>query len=265
MSHTFRHIPESAHTTRGAWQRSPTRAPSALGGDEREHLRRCAGAYDRGRAGRYATRGSLTRMVISTASRARGQTQRLIVCDETARDDPEHNLFNLDVPRQEIGRFAAVRKVGMVGWAWLVLSRALRERHAGSDVLAFFKTLDRDVPRSLAIHVVLDNLSAHKAPEVTEWLARPRQARWHLHFTPTSSSWLNLIEGWFSKLTEKRLRRGSFISLEHLADAIHIWVEHWNQDPKPFTWTARPEDILSKIERARATLRNNEANSMSDH
>ena len=100
---------------------------------------------------------------------------------------------------------------------------------------------------------------------MTEWLARPRQARWHLHFTPTSSSWLNLIEGWFSKLTEKRLRRGSFISLEHLADAIHIWVDHWNQDPKPFTWTARPEDILSKIERARATLRNNEANSMSDH
>ena len=129
----------------------------------------------------------------------------------------------------------------MVGWAWPVLSRALRERHAGSDVLAFFKTLDRDVPRSLAIHVVLDNVSAHKAPEVTEWLARPRQARWHLHFTPTSSSWLNLIEGWFSKLTEKRLRRGSFISLEHLADAIHVWVEHWNQDPKPFTWTARPE------------------------
>ena len=83
------------------------------------------------------------------------------------------------------------------------ITSQLTKRRTQADVLAFFKTLDRDVPRDLDIHVVLDNLSAHKAPEVTEWLARPRQARWHLHFTPTSSSWLNLIEGWFSKLTDK--------------------------------------------------------------
>ena len=141
----------------------------------------------------------------------------------------------------------------------------VRQRHTATDVLAFFKTIDRDTPRSLDIHVVLDNLSAHKAPEVTEWLARPRQARWHLHFTPTSSSWLNLIEGWFAQLTGKRLRRGSFMSLDHLTDAIQLWVDEWNQNPKPFTWTARPEDILTKIERARQALRDSKANSVSDH
>ena len=141
----------------------------------------------------------------------------------------------------------------------------LRQRHTAADVLAFFKTIDRDVPRGLDIHVVLDNLSAHKAPEITDWLARPRQDRWHLHFTPTSSSWLNLIEGWFAQLTNKRLRRGSFTSVAHLTDAIRIWVDNWNQDPTPFTWTARPEDILTKIDRARTTLRDTQANSVSDH
>ena len=82
--------------------------------------------------------------------------------------------------------------------------------------------------------------------------------------TPTSSSWLNLIEGWFSKLTDKRLRRDSSMSLQHLTDAIHTSVDHRNQDPKPFTWTAQPEDILSKIERAHSTLHNSQTNSMSD-
>lgn len=141
----------------------------------------------------------------------------------------------------------------------------LRDRHTAADVLAFFKKIDRDVPRDLQVHVVLDNVSAHKAPEVRDWLARPRQHRWHLHFTPTSSSWLNLIEGWFRQLTERRLRRGSFTSLEHLADAIRLWTEAWNTDPKPFTWTARAEDILTKIERARTALRDSKANSVADH
>lgn len=91
-----------------------------------------------------------------------------------------------------------------------------RSRHAAADVLAFFKTIDKTVPRDLEIHVVLDNLSAHKAPEVAEWLARPRQKRWHLHFTPTSSSWLNLVERWFKELTDRRLRRGTFSSVPDL-------------------------------------------------
>ena len=109
-------------------------------------------------------------------------------------------------------------------------------------------------PRDLEIHVVLDNLSAHKAPEVTDWLAHPKRARWHLHFTPTSSSWLNLVEGWFKLLTERRLRRGTFNSVDALIDAIDLWVEHWNDDPKPFIWNKTAEDIIAKVQRGRAAL-----------
>ena len=109
-----------------------------------------------------------------------------------------------------------------------------RNTHTGKDVLSFFKWIDLHTRRDLDIHVVLDNLSAHKTPAVREWLAKPRQARWHLHFTPTSSSWLNLVEGWFAQLTNKRLRTGSFNSVAALTDAIDVWVSHWNIDPKPF-------------------------------
>jgi len=145
------------------------------------------------------------------------------------------------------------------------VTHALRERHAGADVLAFFKQIDRAVPHSLDVHVVLDNLSAHKAPQVRDWLAHPRRARWTLHFTPTSSSWLNLVEGWFARLTSRRLKRGSFCSVDHLQDAITLWAEQWNQNPTPFRWTAKPDDILAKLERARNTLANTTTNSVSDH
>ena len=129
-----------------------------------------------------------------------------------------------------------------------------RSRHTAADVLAFFKRIDRAVPRGLDIHVVLDNLSAHKAPEVAEWLAKPRQRRWHLHFTPTSSSWLNLVERWFKELTERRLRRGTFTSVPALIDAIDTWVSHRNADPKPFVWHAEADKILEKVRRGRKTL-----------
>ena len=139
-----------------------------------------------------------------------------------------------------------------------------RDRHTGAEVLRFFKQIDKTVARHLEIHVVLDNLSAHKAPIVTDWLARPRQARWHLHYTPTSSSWLNLVEGWFRELTQRRLRRGSFSSLNHLIEAITTWAEHWNTDPKPFIWQTPADEILTKIRRGRTAL-NNHTNSLSDH
>lgn len=129
-----------------------------------------------------------------------------------------------------------------------------RKQHTGADVLAFFKLIDKQVPRSLEIHVVLDNLSAHKSPEVTAWLAHPRRARWHLHFTPTSSSWLNLIERWFKHLTDRRLRRGIFTSVPDLIQAITTWVEHGNTNPKPFTWHAKAEDIIAKVRRGRTAL-----------
>ena len=97
----------------------------------------------------------------------------------------------------------------------------LRKGHAGADVLAFFKQIDATVARGLSVHVILDNLSAHKTPEIRKWLAHKDRRRWHLHFTPTSSSWLNLVERWFKELTDKRLRRGVFTSVADLTDGDH--------------------------------------------
>ncbi len=129
-----------------------------------------------------------------------------------------------------------------------------KPRHSAKEVLGFFKLIDLHVPRHLDVHVVLDNLSAHKAPAVAEWLAHPRRGRWHLHFTPTSSSWLNLVEGWFKHLTERRLRRGTFTSVDALIEAIQVWAEHWNDDPKPFVWRKTAQDIITKVRRGRAAL-----------
>ncbi|HEY8201440.1 MAG TPA: IS630 family transposase [Actinomycetota bacterium] len=129
-----------------------------------------------------------------------------------------------------------------------------RGHHTAHDVLAFFKRIDRSVPRRLDIHVVLDNLSAHKADEITTWLADPKRSRWHLHFTPTSSSWLNLVERWFNELTARRLRRGIFTSVPVLIEAIQTWAAHWNDDPRPFVWHKTAEEIIEKVRRGRATL-----------
>ena len=126
--------------------------------------------------------------------------------------------------------------------------------HTSADVLAFFKMIDRAVARRLEIHVVLDNLSAHKGPEIKEWLADPKRQRWHLHFTPTSSSWVNLVERWFKELTDRRLRRGTFTSVPALVEAIQLWAEHWNEEPKPFVWHAAAEEIIAKVRRGRAAL-----------
>src|SRR6266576_981392 len=138
-----------------------------------------------------------------------------------------------------------------------------QKAHAGTDVLRFFKQIDASVPRGLAIHVVLDNLSAHSGPEITKWLAHKNRRRWHLHFTPTSSSWLNLIERWFKELTDKRLRRGAFTSVAELTEAITIWAAHWNDDPKPFIWKATAHHIIAKVQRGRDTL--HQIKSTTDH
>jgi len=135
--------------------------------------------------------------------------------------------------------------------------------HAGADVLRFFKQIDASVPRGLGIHVILDNLSAHSTPAIKKWLAHKDRRRWHLHFTPTSSSWVNLIERWFKELTDKRLRRGVFTSVADLTAAITIWAEHWNDNPKPFIWKATTEDIITKVRRGRVTL--NQIKLQTDH
>ena len=129
-----------------------------------------------------------------------------------------------------------------------------RARHTGDDVLSFFKKIDRTVSRRLEIHVVLDNLSAHQTPEIKTWLADPKRKRWHLHFTPTSSSWLNLVERFFAELTNRRLRRGTFTSVPVLVDAIELWVAKWNEDPKPFVWHKAADEIIDKVRRGRAVL-----------
>jgi transposase len=139
-----------------------------------------------------------------------------------------------------------------------------RRRHRAEDVLAFFRWIDLHVPRELEIHVVLDNLSAHSAPAVADWLAHPKRQRWHLHFTPTSSSWLNLVEGWFAQLTNKRLKDASFNSVAALTEAIDVWASHWNNDPKPFLWHTPAKKIIAKVRRGRAAL-THQIKSATDH
>ena len=132
-----------------------------------------------------------------------------------------------------------------------------RARHTHTDFLFFLKLIDLHVPKHLDVHLVVDNLSVHKHPKVVAWLDHPKRARFHLHFTPTSSSWLNLVERWFKELTDKRLRRGSFRSVAGLIDAIEHWASHWNDDPKPFVWHKPAADIIAKVERGRAALHRN--------
>ena len=130
----------------------------------------------------------------------------------------------------------------------------LHKGHTGAEVLRFCKQIDASVPRGLGVHVMLDNLSAHSTPAIKKWLAHRDRRRWHLHFTPTSSSGVNLIERWFKELTDKRLRRGVFTSVADLTAAITTWAQHWNENPKPFIWKATADDIITKVRRGRATL-----------
>ncbi|HEX2273353.1 MAG TPA: IS630 family transposase [Acidimicrobiales bacterium] len=139
-----------------------------------------------------------------------------------------------------------------------------RRRHTHRDFLFFLKLIDLHVPRGLEVHLVLDNLSVHTHPDVERWLAHPKRKRFHLHFTPTSSSWLNLVERWFKELTDKRLRRGSFGSVAELVDAIELWASHWNDDPKPFMWHKTAEEIIAKVKRGRAALAH-QIKSATDH
>jgi transposase len=138
-----------------------------------------------------------------------------------------------------------------------------RRSHTHKDFLAFLRRIDRETPTDLDVHLVLDNLSVHKHAEVKKWLANPRRKRFHLHFTPTSASWLNLVERWFKELTDKRLRRGVFTSVKELTDAIDLWVAHWNTDPKPFIWHKTAAEIIAKVRRGRATL--HQIKSETDH
>jgi transposase len=125
-------------------------------------------------------------------------------------------------------------------------------RHRHEEFLKFLRTIDRETPKGLAVHLICDNYATHKHAEVKGWLAK--HPRFHMHFTPTSSSWLNLVERWFRELTDKALRRGVFHSVPDLIAKIEDYLEAHNADPKPFVWTATAEDILAKVARGRVAL-----------
>jgi transposase len=123
----------------------------------------------------------------------------------------------------------------------------LHSRHRAIEFKQFLQTIDREVPDELAVHLVLDNSSTHKTPAIRSWLAA--HPRFVLHFTPTSASWLNLVERWFGELTTKQLRRGAHRSVRQLNTDIRAWIESWNNNPRPYVWTKTAEQILDSIRR----------------
>jgi transposase len=125
------------------------------------------------------------------------------------------------------------------------------KRHRHQEWLKFLRLLERETPSDKTLHLIVDNYATHKHPKVKTWLAR--HPRFHTHFTPTGASWLNMIERFFRDLTQNRLRRGVFHSLNDSLKAIHIHIEKHNDQPKPIIWTAKASDILEKVKRARQT------------
>ena len=127
-----------------------------------------------------------------------------------------------------------------------------RRRHRTQEFIRFLRRLDRSTPTRQQLHLILDNLSAHKSPPVRRWLAR--HPRVHFHFVPTSSSWLNLVERWFLDITRVRIRRGTFTSVPALERAINEYLSHYNDQPTPFIWTTDADTILAKIHRCKEPL-----------
>jgi transposase len=132
-----------------------------------------------------------------------------------------------------------------------IIGRCL-PRHTHAEFISFLKVVDRETPRRLALHLVVDNSSTHSTPEVNDWLAG--HPRFHLHFTPTSSSWLNLVERWFAELTRRRIKRGTFNSVGELVRAIEEHIRLNNAHPKPFEWHACADLILGKVARCKEVL-----------
>jgi len=125
-------------------------------------------------------------------------------------------------------------------------------RHRHQEWIKFLKLIDQQTPKYLGLHLIVDNYNTHKHPKVKKWLKR--HTRFKMHFIPTSSSWLNLVERWFREITTKRIRRGVFKSVDALVEAVMNYIAEHNKNPRSFTWTAKVEDLLAKVRRARATL-----------
>ena len=125
-----------------------------------------------------------------------------------------------------------------------VLAQPYR-RHRSQEFLRFLKLIDKAVPKDLDLHLVLDNYATHKTPAVKEWLLK--HPRFYLHFTPTSSSWMNLVERWFAELTNRKLRRSAHRSVTELENDIRKWINEWNKNPRPFVWTKTADEILENL------------------
>jgi transposase len=123
----------------------------------------------------------------------------------------------------------------------------LHRRHRATEFRVFLRSIDEAVPAKLDVHLVLDNYGTHKTPSVKRWLAR--HPRFHVHFTPTSASWLNQVERWFAQLTEKQIRRGTHRSTVAPEQAIRQYLNIYNRDPKPFVWTKTADQILQSLRR----------------
>jgi transposase len=124
-------------------------------------------------------------------------------------------------------------------------------RHRGKEFIQFLHQLEQQVPPELDLHLILDNYSTHKSATVQRWLKPLKRRRFHFHFTPTSSSWLNQVERWFGLITDKMIRRGTFHSVQELERAIYAWLASWNDAPKPFAWKATADVILDKVRRCK--------------
>jgi len=124
-------------------------------------------------------------------------------------------------------------------------------RHRGREFVKFLQQLEQAVPPELEVHLILDNYSTHKCPPVQRWLKPQKRQRFHFHFTPTSSSWLNQVERWFAEITNKQIRRGSFNSVKELEQTIYQYLAVWNESPKPFVWRATADIILDKVRRCK--------------
>jgi transposase len=123
----------------------------------------------------------------------------------------------------------------------------LHRRHRATEFKKFLVRIDKAVPAGLDVHLVCDNLSTRKTPAIQDWLGR--HPRFHLHFTPTGSSWINQVERWFGYLTDQMIRRGVHKSVQALEADIRTWIANWNQDPRPFSWTKTAEEILDSLAR----------------
>jgi transposase len=124
---------------------------------------------------------------------------------------------------------------------------SLHRRHRAAEFKKFLQRIDEETPAELDIHLILDNYGTHKTPDIQRWLLR--HPRFHLHFTPTSGSWLNMVERWFSELTTKKIKRGTHTSVQALERDIREWIETWNENPRPYVWVKTAEQILASLAR----------------